>query len=249
MTLTEALTRVPAIGATAPATHCSARYAFIPTVRLLEPLLAQGWTIESVHQNAQPDMHALHRVDLRMPATPLGERLVGELFPTATIVNSHNCTRQLSWDLGMHVCVCNNQLITPVEGLGEHIVRRHAGDAETIIASLLGLGAKPDSAIGAITRMQAVELDYIDRLGFACKALMHATKRPSVDWIDPDDALPLLLAPRESQRNARDVWTTLNVVQENLIERGRTGRGIHEILRNTRLNKALWSEAVALLRN
>lgn len=76
---------------------------------------------------------------------------------------------------------------------------------------------------------------------------MHVRNNVDICFVDSHEALPLLVPQRESQRNDSSLWTTYNVVQENLIERGRTGRGVHEILRNEKLNHALWSDAQTLL--
>ena len=59
--------------------------------------------------------------------------------------------------------------------------------------------------------------------------------------------LQQISTPRREADSEPTVWNTLNVVQENLIERGRRGKGVHEIIRNHNLNLALWQEATALL--
>lgn len=250
MTLTEALAKAPAIGATAPAPRCSARYAFVPTLPIVEAMLERGWTINNVHQNGKDDKFAMHRVTFGLPAfTGDSRRLLGEVWPTAHIYNSHNCSRRIAWCLGLEVCICSNQAHCPVDGIGSELERFHllGHTGGFTPAALFDSAAECHMGLAtAVNNMRQLTLRDSARLDLAHSALALLCNAVSPAFVPRGDAEPLLLAQRESQRDARDLWTTYNVVQENAIERGRRG-GVHEIRRNAALNQHLWRAATALL--
>lgn len=250
MTLTEALLKAPAIGATAPAAHCTARYSFVPTLPIVEAMLERGWTINNVHQNGHDDPFAMHCVTFGLPAfTGDSRRLLGEVRPTAHIYNSHDCSRRISWAVGLEVCVCNNQLHMPVDGVGEQLTRFHLLGHTAGFTPAILFDSAAESHMGLATQvanMRQRTLRDSERLDLAQDALALLRGAVSRDFVPRGEAEWLLHAQRESQRDARDLWTTYNVVQENAIERGKRG-GVHEIRRNASLNQQLWRSATALL--
>lgn len=248
MTIDDALTLAPAIGATTPAAHLSGRYRQIPTLPIVEALVENGWEITSARQNRTDDPFAMHRVDFSLPGTDaLARRFPGEMRLAAHIFNSSNGSRRLSFCCGVYVCVCSNQAHAPMRR--ENIDRVHVGRGGFDIRRMIGETINEGNAlVTQVERMRSTHLDATRRVEFARAALAQSRGFIDASFVVPGDALPLLHPMRESQVNAADVWTTFNVVQERLIERGKRG-GVHEILRNDHLNKFLWAQAVALTRN
>lgn len=251
MTLTEALVKAPAIGATAPDPRVSARYAFVPTLPIVEAMLERGWTIADARQNHNTDPFAMHRVTFGLPLDDAcAQRLVDECWPTAHLFNSHNRTRQITWCVGLHVCICANQAHCPIDGLGTELTRFHLqGHTGAFTpAALFDSAAESHAGLAArVNDMRQLTLTDSQRLDLAQDALALLRNAASRNFVPRADAEPLLYAQREAQRPLRDLWTTFNIVQENAIERGRRGRGVHEILRNNKLNSTLWQNALSLL--
>jgi hypothetical protein len=96
----------PVVFATSPHPNVSSAYEFIPTLPIVEQLLAKGWNIRSAHQNQKSDPFASHRIVFDV----LGAKAkydVGDVHPTATLFNSHNRTRRLSFCVGLFRTICS----------------------------------------------------------------------------------------------------------------------------------------------
>jgi hypothetical protein len=134
---------------------------------------------------------------------------------------------------------------------------KHSGfNPDSVIeASFEVLSALPDI-------MSKVQL-FQDRILTDEERLALATGAATYRWEDPGKA-PVspstLLNPRRYGDGARDLWITLNTVQENLIRRGQRdyarrrpdgrrmpkSRAIKGIDEDIKLNKALWRMAEVL---
>jgi len=244
LTLPEIRELAPAAFADAPHPDVSARYQFIPTLPILNRFIEAGWPVVSAHQRSD-DRFASHRLTFGVAQ---GERnYMGHFRPTAHLINSHDHSRRLTFSLGLEVCVCDNQLHMPIADISSAIERIHLGNGRFDLNEVFNLiTSGHESLVGVVTAMRSHHIDDATRLTFARRALMHADGHGDILFAPVAQAEPLLVPLRESDSEPT-VWNTLNVVQENLIEKGRKGRGIHEILRNHTLNTALWTEATALL--
>lgn len=240
MTIDELYEAAPAAFALTPDPNVSSRYVYIPTMPIVERLLDAGWQIRSARQRAD-DQHAMHRIDFDLGGDHAWH--LGEVRPTASLYNSHNRSRRMGFDVGLFVCICSNQARMPM--LSRSIERIHLADGPDVNALVDGVFESHESLAHQVNAMQQRTLDDNERLGYAKRAEMHYGGHASTLFVNEHHARAALV-DRHS-RNRTDLWTTFNIVQENIIERGRTGRGVHEILRNHNLNLALWNEATALL--
>lgn len=101
--------------------------------------------------------------------------------------------------------------------------------------------------------MRAIALDDGEAEVFARSALV-------LKYDEPGKTLPItesqILRPRRFDDNRKDLWSTFNRVQENLIKGGLAGRSgngrqqrtrpVQGIDQNVRLNRALWLLAEGL---
>jgi len=114
---------------------------------------------------------------------------------------------------------------------------------------------KSDDAIENILEMKKKVLTIDDRLSFANEAV-------SLRWDKqnerPDFEIEKLLKPRRKKDVDLDLWTTFNVLQENLVRGGlsfyklnklgypiarQSTRAVNSISKNLELNKDLWTLA------
>lgn len=244
MTLQEAIKRAPAIAAQAPAVTVSPNYQFIPTDRIVEQLQREnGWEISSVCQQGS-SLVGNHRVDFRLPMETDERLLVGQVVPTAYLINNHSGVRRMTFGVGLEVCICSNQARTPLQASEtDHVHRGGDLNLDRLVSALL---SGRNRLLGQVMHMRSTTLDEGRRIEFATRAIMAHESLPSPSWVKRADVEAVLTPLRPSQRGDGSLWTTYNVVQENLIERGRSGRGVHEILRNESLNHQLWELALAV---
>jgi Domain of unknown function (DUF932) len=139
----------------------------------------------------------------------------------------------------------------------QRISIKHSGfNRDSIIeASFEVLGAVPD-IMNKVRLFQDRILTDAERLALATGAATYRWEEPSKAPVSPST----LLNPRRLGDGAKDLWTTLNTVQENVIRGGQRdcsrrrpngsrmpkSRAIKGIDEDLKLNKALWHMAETL---
>src|SRR6266403_1290982 len=184
------------------------------------------------------------------PSSPGCAKMVG--FPYA------HKSRAYQLHCGLFRLVCTNGMVIS-DGTFQRISIKHFGfNPDSVIeASFKVLTAVPDI-------MNKVQL-FQDRILTDAEQLALATGAAAYRWEDLTKAPvspSVLLNPRRYGDGAKDLWTTLNRVQENIIRGGQRdcsrrrpdgnrmpkSRAIKGIDEDMKLNKALW-EMAEVLRN
>lgn len=257
----------PSVFAEHPAEGASARYTFVPTHKVIKEMGDIGWEVVEAKQQfsrKRPDRaeFAPHMVRLRHKEQGLIE--VGGSHIEAIIINSHDRTKRLRLLGGVFKWVCTNGL-----AVGEHMfpeqeithIDRASGELIAAACALIGrLGMIKDS----IDHMRKRPLKADERTDFAARAL--AMRYPS-DLAVPPIQADQLLETRRNEDVSHDLWTTFNVIQENIIrggikgltkipvgqdqfvERWVTTQPITNIQRNIEINRALWDIAGTYIQN
>lgn len=252
LTLDEVRASAPAAFASHASNKMSDRYAFVSTIQAIQPLLDSGFEITGCSQRAtrrRNPSHTRHLLRLR----PGGIKpIVGDVFPEVVLINSHDGQSKFSVLGGFFRLACANGLVVPMSvggkpGLTGSYLRRHVGDAKTIVADSLGVIEAVKGLSGVVIKMTKKKLTEKQQTSFAIAASKIAYGE-DVNF-DPK----LLLGVRRDEDKGASVWTVYNRVQENLVKGGIqfevnhrpiTTRGITHIGRNTELNLDLWDLAV-----
>lgn len=232
------------------------RYAFVPTLAVIDGLRAEGFQPYEVRQTRCRDLdkreHTKHLVRLRHPdaqALTFG----GAEVPEIVLVNSHDGTSSYQLLSGIFRMVCSNGMIAG--DICDDVRIRHSGNiVEEVIEGSFRVLDNLKLVGEHIDQYKAIEVSRPEQL-------LLANAAAEIRW-GSDDAgnrlAPLhtndqlLNVHRYDDRN-NDLWTTFNRIQENVIQGGLGGRsasgrrtrtravaGVNE---NVRLNKALWTLA------
>lgn len=245
---------VPSIFATEAHESRSARFAPVPTVTVLDGLRAEGFEpFSAVQARTRVEGKAeftKHMVRLRHRSLT---NTTGDSFEIV-LVNANDGTSAYQMIPGFFRFVCENGLMTG-ETFSEVKVR-HSGNAigEVIEGAYRVLEDAPLVA-EQVASWKAITLQDGERLALAESA--HILRFPKADQ-DGEAPAPVqpeaLLRPRRSADRANDLWTAFNVVQENTLKGGLTGRvrnaegrlqrrttrEVAGIDQNRSLNRALW---------
>ncbi|WP_299912953.1 DUF932 domain-containing protein [uncultured Paracoccus sp.] len=245
---------VPSIFATEAHESRSARFAPVPTVTVLDGLRAEGFEpFSAVQARTRVEGKAeftKHMVRLRHRSLT---NTTGDSFEIV-LVNANDGTSAYQMIPGFFRFVCENGLMTG-ETFSEVKVR-HSGNAigEVIEGAYRVLEDAPLVA-EQVASWKAITLQDGERLALAESA--HILRFPKADQ-DGEAPAPVqpeaLLRPRRSADRATDLWTAFNVVQENTLKGGLTGRvrnaegrlqrrttrEVAGIDQNRSLNRALW---------
>lgn len=251
---------VPSIFAEQPHDSRSARYAYIPTINVVRGLAKEGFApvfaCEAKARDEGKLGYTKHMIRFRREGAlgmPGGAALLGGC-PELVMVNSHDGSTSYQLLAGFFRSLCANGMISG--DLHGEIRVHHKGDvvhdviegAYTVVESFAKV---IDSAAG----MAATKLSRDQSMAYAGAALAlkyyDDEKKEVVAPIVPQ----ALLMPRRHEDGNDDLWTTFNVVQENMIRgglRGRTvdangrrrrstTRAVAGIDGNVKLNRALWT--------
>ena len=239
----------PSIFAEAAHESRSDRFAYVPTITVLDGLRKEGFQPFMVAQTRVRDEgkrdFTKHMIRLRH-ASQIDAAEAREIV----VLNAHDGTSSYQMMAGVFRFVCSNGLVFGDTTADVRI--RHKGDivGEVIDGAFEVLGSF-DRVDEQREAMRGITLDKAESAIFARAAL-------SLKY-EPDATKPApiteqqLLRPRRAADVRDDLWTVFNTVQENTIQGGLIGRTatggrrktrpVEGIDQNIKLNRALWTLA------
>jgi hypothetical protein len=222
------------------------RYAFIPTLTVLDGLRANGFQPFEVRQTKVRDQgkreHTKHLVRLRH-ADHLTQQ--GEV-PEVILLNSHDGTSSYQLLAGIFRFVCSNGLIAG--DVCNDIRIRHSGNVvDNVIEGSFQVLDNLKEVESRVDQYKAITVTPAEKL-------LLANAVTEVRW-GSDEEAPIdpanLLRPRRWEDRKDDLWSLTNVLQENVIQGGIRGkskngrrtstRAVGGVNENVRLNKAIWT--------
>lgn len=233
----------------------SPRYSFLPTIDVVEAMREDGWA--PVHASEQrvnlPERRGFQKHVIRFQRLDhIGNFSVGHR-PEVVLLNSHDRSSAYQLHAGIFRLVCSNGMII-ADGTFAHVSIRHSGfNASQIIAAGAQVLEGVPLLMDSLRSYQERQLSRSERRSFAESALLLRYNSLDEAPIGAEKILEL----RRREDRSDDLWTTLNVVQENMMRGGlkdygrrkeggkrfpRT-RAIAGIAQNVSLNKALWNLA------
>lgn len=262
--------RAPSVFADRPHESRSDRYAYIPTSNILDGMRKAGFIPVSVQQSRSriPGKSEYTKHMIKFSHVDVTNVRVGDSIPQVSLINSHDGTSQ--WELmdGLYRFVCSNGLMVcdatyssvKVPHKGSDVRDRVIEGSFTVINRAKEVGDK-------VEEWRGITLDTGERMALANAAALLRWDGQKEDGspVAPPVAADRLLTPKRYEDKGADLWSTFNVIQENVIKGGqlytlpraagaRRGRRMHVrevtgIDQNTTLNRALWTLADALKRH
>lgn len=258
---------IPSAFATEAHSSRSSRYAYIPTSEVLEGLVREGFApykaVQSKSRIEGKTEFTKHMIRLRHAdavAAASGN------IPEVVIINSHDGTSAYKLLSGIFRMICTNGLISWEKKMGEISIHHKGNIVHQVIEGSFEIIGQSQKALGTIDNWSALQLTAGEQDAFAEAA--HTLRFADADGkIETPITASQLLTPRRMadrsergawSRPAPDLYTTMNVVQENVIRgglsarqpgtdraRGRmvTTREVKGIDQDVRLNRALWQLA------
>lgn len=251
----------PSIFASAPHGNTSERYVYLPTIDIVRAMIQENFHPMEVRQSRSKDAtrrdFTRHMIRFRRP--DLKAKQVGDTLPEVVLVNAHDGSSSYQLSAGLFRLVCSNGMMV-ADAMFESVRIKHTGDAlKQVIEGSYRVIDGAVKALDAPKKWAAIPLTEKERLNFAEGAHYYrfAKEKEGGELVVDTPITPQqLLIPRRSEDNTSDLWTTFNVIQENLIRgglsatrldpsvrRGRrrvTTRAVTGIDQDMKLNKALW---------
>lgn len=257
----------PSIYAESASEELSDKYLYIPTFKLVEGLEKNGFKIVGAKQQrprTNSREHVKHVVYMSHESMNSSALALHEEMPMIALTNSHNGLSSFAIDTAFFRLVCKNGLLMPTQSMNSaRIVHKKGMEHDVIEASYKIIKAFPEQ-VAQISAMKAITLDQEEK-----KVLAGASSRLAFEpeVLELNNKLgnsieAKVLRPRRYDDQKNDLWTTFNVIQENIIkggmrvvrenEQGRRSvartRSITAIDRDTKLNKELMTLAQEMMR-
>ena len=249
LTHTELMSQAPALFTEQPHYDVSDKYHFIPTIDVINEIKKNNWYPVSVSEAKVRDedkegyqQHLVrfrHFDDLLNPQDNAVELL---------LFNSHDRSKSFSVSAGIYRFVCANGLVI-ADSVFESYKIKHLGDRENDVATAVAnVTAIKPKLMEKIERLEGIMLSELEKESFARSAIpLRFDKNLQVNHTD-------LLIPHRDEDASNDLYTVLNVIQENLLrgnisgtnkETGRrfTSREITSISKDVDVNQGLWDIA------
>ena len=255
LTNQEIAARCPQVFETSYSSRRTQKYGQLTTATVIDALRTEGYEVtnafaQSVKAGKKATIHNKHCVrlshrDFLDTLTP------DETRPEIVIVNSHDGSSSFRIMAGIFRLVCSNGLIVADDMTANQRVCHWKGNSlDDVITASLMVAEQAKDSYELIEQMKATNLSEKQQKEYAQKAAeirMGFNKNAKVN-----SAENLLIPHRHEDNLTPSVWNTYNVVQENCIKGGqlvgsRILRPLTNLSQNVTVNKALWSEAVALV--
>jgi hypothetical protein len=253
LTLEAVRQQAPAVFAPSADEHRSAKYTFIPTLRVLNGLLQAGFVPVEARQSqtrSASSLHARHVIRLRRRFETVQLR---DSIPELVFLNSHDGTSAYQLRMGLFRVVCTNGLIVSRGTFPTFSVPHRGNVVENVVAHALSLSERFDDLAAQVERMEQRHLYKDEQIRFAQRALALRYPDPDLAGMAPTQ----LLNCRRTDDLGDDLFSTLNKIQENLLRGGLSRRSasgrlvrtrrISAIREDVRLNSALWEMATEML--
>ena len=246
---------VPSIFAGEAHDSRSDRYVYVPTIEIVEGLRREGWqpffAVQSVPRDGSRHGHAKHMLRLRRD-DQIGKAEAAEVI----IVNSHDGTSAYQMFAGMLRFVCTNSMIAG-ERFEEVRVSHKGKIQDQIIEGVFTVAEDFPRLIDASEQMKEISLSEPEQRVLA-EASLVARYGEEDSPIRPEQ----IIIPRRREDVGQSLWTTFNVIQENVLRGGLSGRRqnangqirrsttrpINGIDQGVGLNRALWTLAEGMQR-
>lgn len=236
----------PSIFAEEPHGSRSNKYVYIPTINIIEKLRNEGFLPFSVSQARTKDLndkfYTKHLIRLRRLQDI---KTIHDDVNEIILINSHNGACSYQMLSGAFRFACANGLI--IGTADQEIKVRHQGNqiVDDIIEGVYRVVEQFEEIAEEKKEIKSLILNNDEKNIFAETVL---------DYRYEDKHCPItadqLLKPRRTEDNNNDLWTTFNVVQENIIKGGLYGinqkmkfvktRKIQGIDSSVKFNKFLW---------
>lgn len=251
VSLADARAIAPAAFATSPApTIKSAKYQFTPTNEVIDHMADLGFQLTGIRQSKSSvplrKNFGIHIARFQHPdlyiKNPEGAI---EARPEVVMINSHDGTRQVQFEMGLFRLVCENGLIVKTQDFGGFKERHTKYDFNTLKSMMDEKISSLKPVVGKISSWAEKLMTDKERFQFAIEAL---ALRMGEDRKPEHYEILEILNPKRSADASKSLWHTFNVVQENLIKGGfqmneRQARAITNPVEDFKINQDLWQLA------
>ncbi len=242
----------PSLFTEQPHYEVSDKYHFIPTIEVVEQLRDLNWYPVSVGEagvrDIDKDGFQQHYVRF--------QNFIDLINPSGNVVelllfNSHDRSKSFTISAGIYRYVCSNGLVI-ADSVFDSYKIKHLGERENDLDNAVERITKVKSKLlSKVAKFESIQLNQDEKQAFLQSALpLRFSEHLELD--NPNE----LLEPLRREDMKDDLYTTLNILQEQFLSKsskitgynkdtGRrfTAKGVTSISKDVDINKGLWDIA------
>ena len=251
-------TKAPSLFQDQPYHEVSQKYHFIATIEIIEQLRAESWYPVTVNEAGVRDLEKdgfqqhyvrfQHFSDLINPTSNIVELL---------LFNSHDRSKSFTISAGIYRYVCSNGLVI-ADNVFDSYKIKHLGDKENdVINAVNKITQIKPKLLEKISKFESITLNQNEKESFLQSAIPLRFEN-HLELDNPNE----LLTPLRTEDKKDDLYTVLNILQENFLSskvsgynketnRRFTSKQITSISKDVEINKGLWdiAERIASIKN
>ena len=249
LTNAQLMQQAPALFTEEPYYEVSKKYHFIQTIEVINEIKKHNWYPVSVSEanvrNEEKEGYQQHLVKFRHFDDFLNPQ---ENAVELLLFNSHDRSKSFTISAGIFRYVCSNGLVL-AENVFESYKIKHLGERENDVAlAIANITAIKPKLMQKIQMLESIKLSQPEKESFAKSSLpLRFEDHLQIDHKD-------LLLPHREEDTKDDLYTVLNVIQENLLRgnikgmnkqsgRAFTSKAITSITKDVDINQGLWDIA------
>jgi len=234
--------------------NLTSKYVHIPTDTIVDDMEALGWLpydVKTVKTRKKTAATAKHLIQFFNPEIVINnEEGKADMYPSLLLINSHDGSTAVRFEMGVFRLVCSNGLVIKSEDFGGFKMR-HMGYSFEDLRNYIGeLVNTLPTMVANLNKFSQVEMTPEQQHDFAIKAV---EARFGEEKQIPDEEIKNLLVAERREDTGNSVWVVLNRVQEKLTSGGfgylnakgklRKSRAVKNFTQDVDMNQKLWAIA------
>ena len=252
----------PSVFATAPHHEVSDRYGFMPTIKVVNALRSEGWMpVDATQKNVRDASKRNLTTHLLRFRRIDNDIQVGDSIVEILLKNAHDRSSAFVLHAGIFRMACANGIVIADSTFDKLSVRHGKNVVGDIIEGSCEVINEVPAICETVEGMQSTELSPEERAIFAKTAYNFAHgERDENILTSQENIINQVLRPKRRSDTGTDLWSTFNVIQENIIKGGvrtakvgsngrvrrSTKRAVGNIDKNIKLNKAIFEMATQM---
>ena len=252
----------PSVFATHPHHEVSDRYGFMPTIKVVNALRNEGWMpVDATQKNVRDASKRNLTTHLLRFRRIDNDIQVGDSVVEILLKNAHDRSSAFVLHAGIFRMACANGIVIADSTFNKLSVRHGKNVVGDIIEGSCEVINEVPAICETVEGMQNTDLSGAERAIFAKTAYTFAHgERDENTLTSQENIINQVLRPKRRSDTGTDLWSTFNVIQENIIKGGvrsakigangrvrrSTKRAVGNIDKNIKLNKAIFEMATQM---
>ncbi len=228
------------------------KYVHIPTDTIVDDMEKLGWfpynvkTVKARKKNAQTAKHLIQFFNPNIVIN--NEEGKADLYPNLLLINSHDGSTAVRFEMGVFRMVCENGLVIKSKDFGGFKMKHMGYTFEDLRVHINNMVKELPTVVANLNKFSQVEMTPEQQHEFAIKAV--EARFGEDKQLTDEDIKGLLIAERKEDVGDT-CWLIMNRVQEKLTNGGfsylsvkgkpRKARAIKNFTQDIEFNQKIWS--------